>query len=136
MSIGPNSGTAELKPIFLLAASMRPATALILFLKRDSALRYEADSIVVVLVFRVCGNGPFGIGYAAATHAAPEDAVEDVFGCLVDLPEVERGGNQDIVAEHRVVDRLGLGVELVQCNVGGQRSVRREVGLVGEAVEH
>ena len=48
----------------------------------------SAASILVILLLRIGADRPGGIRHAAAAHAAPEDAVEDVFGGAVDLAEV------------------------------------------------
>ena len=66
----------------------------------------------------------------------PEDPVENILRCPVDLLEVHPGAGHRPFPQERVEDRLRRGVHPVEGDGDLEAVVGRCVGAVGEAVEH
>src|SRR5205807_379220 len=89
------------------------------------------ESIVVVEL-----NGPGGIRGTRAFDGVPEDTVQGVFRTLVGPFERQTGRGVGFFAQQRVGKVFRLGIHAVERDVIGDGVEWREIGGVGETIEH
>ena len=103
-------------------------------------LRKEESDLLVFFVFvfvlSIGTYSPFGIRLMATAHRVPEDPVEAILGCSIDLLEIHLLGPLCKLLQERVEDRYRTWVHLIQRYIRRNTLEGPKVRGVLKAVEH